>query len=109
MRATDPDGGDGGVVRYSITGATPRAAAVWFEINATTGDITLIQTLDREMNNVITLTVIASDLGQPGRLVAHTHTHRQTDTHSHTHTHTHTHTHSSYVSGQCPGDSNGCQ
>lgn len=54
------------MVRYSISESSPLEAADWFNIDPITGDIQLAQTLDREMNNIITLTVSASDQGQPG-------------------------------------------
>ncbi len=68
MKANDPDGGVGGIVRYSITGATPLVAMQWFTIDMVTGDITLMQGLDRESNEILTLVVTATDLGQPGKL-----------------------------------------
>ncbi len=66
VKASDPDGGLGGVVRYSITGATPLVAIDWFSIDMVTGDLTLTETLDRETNDIVTLVVTATDLGQPG-------------------------------------------
>ncbi len=68
MKANDPDGGVGGIVRYSITGAIPLVAMQWFTIDMVTGDITLVQELDRESNEILTLVVTATDLGQPGKL-----------------------------------------
>ena len=66
MRANDPDGGPGGVVRYSLTGATPLAALAWFGIDPVSGDLSVVQPLDRERDSIITLIVTATDQGMPG-------------------------------------------
>ncbi len=65
VKALDRDGGQGGVVRYFISGAIPLAAIDWFIVDPITGDITLSQRLDREENPTISLSVTASDQGLP--------------------------------------------
>ena len=52
-------------VRYSLTNAVPFSALEQFRINRETGDIFLVTPLDRETASTITLTVTASDMGEP--------------------------------------------
>lgn len=68
IRAVDRDGGLGGVIRYSIIGAVPLEARDWFEINSMNGDISLVQSLDREANDIVSLIVLATDQGEPGMI-----------------------------------------
>lgn len=56
VTATDADSTTNGQIRYSLQGTNT------FSINATTGDITLMQTLDHERVQAFNFTVIATDL-----------------------------------------------
>ena len=58
VRATDADATTNGQIQYSLEG-TDR-----FTINATTGEIVLVQSLDHESVQNISFTVVATDLGQ---------------------------------------------
>ena len=58
VRATDADATTNGRIQYSLEGTNS------FAINATTGGIVLVQTLDHETIQNITFTVTATDLGQ---------------------------------------------
>ena len=55
LQANDIDLGENAVISYSLTGATQ------FTINSTTGVITLVSSLDYEMNTEHTITVTASN------------------------------------------------
>jgi len=66
VRATDEDT-VGGEVRYALSNAIPFSALDQFRINRTTGDLELVRSLDRETTPTITLSVTASDMGEPGR------------------------------------------
>ena len=65
MRASDEDT-VGGEVQYSISNAVPFSSLEQFRINRTTGDLELVISLDRETTPTITLSVTASDMGEPG-------------------------------------------
>lgn len=65
MTATDRDT-VGGSIRYSLRNAVPFSALDQFRINRTTGELTLVGTLDRETDPTITLVVTAADMGEPG-------------------------------------------
>ena len=56
VTATDIDSTTNGQIRYSLEGTNT------FSISATTGDITLVQTLDHEREQAFNFTVIATDL-----------------------------------------------
>lgn len=56
----------GGAVRYRLTDASPFSALSQFSINRTNGQLSLLQSLDRETDPTITLVVTASDMGEPG-------------------------------------------
>lgn len=56
----------GGMVRYELVNAIPFSAITQFSINRTTGELSLLQSLDREADSSITLVVAASDMGEPG-------------------------------------------
>lgn len=68
ISATDPET-VGGMVRYELVSAIPFSVLDQFSINRTTGELSLVESLDRETNPTITLTVAASDMGEPGQLV----------------------------------------
>ncbi len=57
-RAVDADSGAFGVITYSIIGNLSRP---WFEINSTTGDISLKKALDRESEDTYIIIVQAKD------------------------------------------------
>ena len=59
----------GGTVRYRLTDAVPFSAISQFSVNRTNGQISLLESLDRETDSTITLIVTASDMGEPGRNV----------------------------------------
>lgn len=63
--ATDGDS-VGGMVRYRLTNASPFSALSQFSINRTNGQLSLLQSLDRETDPTLTLVVTASDMGEPG-------------------------------------------
>lgn len=65
VRASDPDTGLGGEVRYSISNANPLEALQWFGINRTSGELLLTASLDRESYSLINLMVTGSDQGVP--------------------------------------------
>lgn len=67
VSATDRDT-VGGTVRYALTNANPFSALTQFSINRTTGELNLLQSLDRETDDTISLVVTASDMGEPGKL-----------------------------------------
>lgn len=52
-------------MRYSISNANPLEALQWFEINRTSGELLLTETLDRESYSNINLMVSGSDQGVP--------------------------------------------
>ena len=58
----------GGMVNYALTSAVPLSALSQFGIDRESGDLTLLQSLDRETDSTITLVVTASDMGEPGRV-----------------------------------------
>ena len=60
--ATDADAGSNGMVRYTINTKTNA-----FNINSTTGDIILTQTLDRENIRIHDIIIVGEDRGQPSR------------------------------------------
>lgn len=62
INATDADSGDNAVVRFSITNGALRES---FDIDETSGQITVSGPLDREVQSVLNLTVVARDLGVP--------------------------------------------
>ncbi|XP_067838374.1 protocadherin-23 [Heptranchias perlo] len=73
VRAHDPDRGDNGAVRYAILEhEAERGGSASgqrrFEIDPVTGFISMVSSsawLDREINEVIRLVVVAQDLGEP--------------------------------------------
>ncbi len=68
MSAIDGDSvGVSGMVRYALTSSSPFSALSLFNINRTTGELYLVETLDRETDPVITLVVTAFDMGEPGK------------------------------------------
>lgn len=54
------------MVRYELTSAIPFSTLTQFSINRTTGQLNLLESLDREADDTITLVVTASDMGEPG-------------------------------------------
>lgn len=61
VSAVDADSGSNGQISYSLSGAE------LFSIDATTGVISLVRTLDYELQSTHNFTVIASDSGSPQR------------------------------------------
>ena len=61
--ANDSDPGSGGQIRYSLE---HEAAYSLFSINETSGEVTLLQALDREgpFGDIIELGIVATDMGQ---------------------------------------------
>ncbi len=53
-------------MRYALINANPFSALELFTVNRDSGDLILIQSLDRESFSTITLVVTASDMGEPG-------------------------------------------
>ena len=66
IETEDADSGAGGMVVYSINSADPFASRDIFYINETTGVITVVGVLDREFRTVVTLSISAEDMGNPG-------------------------------------------
>ena len=64
--ATDPDLGNNAVIRYSLQ--PPTSASQPFQVDPTTAEITLAQSLDREMVSSYTLQLLAADGGSPSRV-----------------------------------------
>ena len=54
---------------YSIINADPLNLLNFFSINSSTGDIILLDSLDRESTAIVTLRVTAQDQGVPGMIV----------------------------------------
>jgi hypothetical protein len=69
VSATDRDT-VGGTIRYRLTSAEPFSAISQFSVNRTTGQLILQESLDRETNAMIDLVVTASDMGEPGEILA---------------------------------------
>ena len=63
--ATDSDIGDNGVISYFLVGEGVPSV---FDINTTTGEISLQSTLDHEMKQNYTFTLYARDNGSPTSL-----------------------------------------
>lgn len=61
ISAEDPDSGDNGKVRYAIEHQDPENAQRHFGINANTGVIHTLRTIDRETIDTFRLTVVATD------------------------------------------------
>ena len=55
------------MVRYALTSSIPFSALSQFTINRDNGELTLVESLDRETDPTITLRVTASDMGEPRR------------------------------------------
>ena len=62
VKAVDPDKGENGTVTYSL-----KEPSAFFSINSNTGAISQSQPLDRESVDTHTITVIASDGGDPSK------------------------------------------
>ncbi|XP_053317380.1 protocadherin Fat 4 [Spea bombifrons] len=60
VNCSDPDAGVNGVIRYSLIGGNSQ-----FTINPSTGQIISSSMLDREMKDIYTLLVVATDGGSP--------------------------------------------
>ena len=67
VTATDRDGGQDGMVSYNITSSDPPEGLTLFEVNAS-GHIYTTDLLDREVFDMYTLTVSATDGGVPQRI-----------------------------------------
>jgi protocadherin Fat 4 len=65
INATDADSGDNAAIRFLITDGVLRES---FDIDETTGRITVSGPLDREVQTVLNLTVMARDSGVPASL-----------------------------------------
>ena len=63
--ATDSDIGDNGLISYFLVGEGVPSV---FDINTTTGEISLQSTLDHEMKQNYTFTLYARDNGSPNSL-----------------------------------------
>ncbi|XP_077988357.1 cadherin-23-like [Glandiceps talaboti] len=61
VNAHDSDASPHGIVMYSIVSVTPIASASMFSINEDTGEITLIEALDRETDTTYTINVEVED------------------------------------------------
>ncbi|XP_012936099.1 protocadherin-11 X-linked [Aplysia californica] len=64
VKATDRDSGTNGMLRYAILNSGPSHL---FSVDSITGQITSIAALDREVQDSVTLTVSAADLGPVSR------------------------------------------
>ena len=62
MRATDADGGSGGMIRYSIGMGNHHDS---FKVNSTTGSVSVLSALDYEAVPSYSVEIIAEDLGEP--------------------------------------------
>ena len=60
VNVVDADAGINAEIRYSITADTEV-----FTINSTTGDVILIQSLDREVDDAYSIIIVGEDQGQP--------------------------------------------
>lgn len=63
VTAMDPDFAENGTVSYTITSISPPAAQSWFNIDATTGDISVSGVLDYSLVQNASIIVTASDNG----------------------------------------------
>ena len=68
ISAMDPET-VGGMIRYELISAIPFSVLDQFSINRMSGELSLVESLDRETDSTITLTVAASDMGDPGKLI----------------------------------------
>ncbi|KAF4091142.1 hypothetical protein AMELA_G00033680 [Ameiurus melas] len=67
LKAFDSDDGDAGVLEYDMEALFDSRSNDYFQINAETGGITTLQTLDREVKDTHVFKVMANDKGTPRR------------------------------------------
>ena len=63
VQATDPDFGENGFVLYSISSTNPPVAQSWFDIDKLTGEIRVMEHLNYNLAEHVSIIVTASDNG----------------------------------------------
>ncbi|XP_036005287.1 cadherin EGF LAG seven-pass G-type receptor 1 isoform X4 [Fundulus heteroclitus] len=67
LKATDPDEGEAGRLEYSMEAVFDERSDDYFQIDAKTGSVMTVQTLDRELKDTHVLKISATDNGSPQR------------------------------------------
>uniref|UniRef100_A0A6I8QEL0 Cadherin domain-containing protein n=1 Tax=Xenopus tropicalis TaxID=8364 RepID=A0A6I8QEL0_XENTR len=67
VQARDPDDGNNGLVTFSLTAGNPSGIFEIRTTNNTLGEVFLIKSIDREVQELYTLKIQASDSGSPPR------------------------------------------
>ncbi|CAN9508289.1 unnamed protein product [Ophioblennius macclurei] len=67
LKATDPDDGAAGRLEYTMEALFDRRSNDFFDMNARTGSITTVQSLDREVKDTHVFKVTVTDNGTPKR------------------------------------------